>query len=127
MAGYSVVMWWPARSPTVVHTPTQRAAPIAFRPRNRRNRIPVMPAMIPLACRSTPKNRATGTILPPCRAKNFSALATRSGGSSTYLPNRASSRWPPWRPMDQPMLSPTTAATNATAATTAMFSRPAPA
>ena len=95
MAGYSVVMWWPARSPTVVHTPAQRAAPIAFRARNRRNRMPVMPAMIPLACRSTSKNRAAGTILLPCRMKNFSALATRSGGSSTYRPNRASTRWPP--------------------------------
>ncbi len=58
--------------------------------------------MIPLACRSPSTNRATGTILLPCRVKNVSSRAIRCGGISTYRPNRATSRRPPWRPMNQP-------------------------
>jgi hypothetical protein len=48
--------------------------------------------MMPFAWRSTSTKRANGTILLPWRAKNRSARATRCGGSSTYRPNRASSR-----------------------------------
>ena len=111
----------------MVHAPAHRAAPIAFRARNRAKGIPVRPAMIPLTWRSPSTKRASGTILPPCRAKNFSARATRCGGSSTYRPNRASSRRPPRWPMSQPMLSPATAAANAMTPTATMSSRPVPA
>jgi hypothetical protein len=83
--------------------------------------------MSPLAWRSPSTKRATGTILLPCRVKNLSARATRCGGSSTYRPNRASSARPPRRPINQPMLSPATAAANAITAMITMLSRPAPA
>ncbi len=72
-------------------------------------------------------NRATVTILPPCRPKNASAAANRLGVRKTYRPHRCTKARPPDRPIRYPMLSPTTAAVKAMTATATMLSRPAPA
>ena len=89
--------------------------------------MPLMPAMIPFACRRPSMNRATTMILPPCRSKKTSALTSRSSVRNTYLPHLRASARPPKCPMAKPMLSPMMAAMKPTTPTSTTLSLPAPA